>query len=458
MRILVAGASGFVGQALIEALRSLPGVEVIAFSRNPRPDYPPVRGHAGDLFSFRDIYEAMEGCDQAVYLVHSMLPSADLVQGNFADMDLILVDNFARAARSRGVKHVMYLGGLVPEQGALSPHLQSRLEVERCLIKALPTVTVLRAGMILGAGGSSFTILRRLVERLPVMACPGWTQTLTQPVDLRDLVQVFLRCLTDTTLQGHIWDVGGARPLTYLEMLRLTAEALGKRPYFIPVGAFSPALSRLWIRLITGAPVELVNPLVESLLHPMVVAPRRRFPLTELLATPFEESLRYWSGKVQSAVHAFNRPALRERPRDVRSVQRLVLPRDKDAAWVAREYFRWLPHFFSLIIRVRVEPLRCVFYFLRPQWVLLILSVSHERSTSDRQLLYITGGWLASPNQGRGRLEFREALDRRYVLSAIHEFRPALPWFVYKWSQAVVHLVVMNAFARHLRVLDEGIA
>jgi hypothetical protein len=136
--------------------------------------------------------------------------------------------------------------------------------------------------------------------------------------------------------------------------------------------------------------------------------------------------------------------------KDVRSIQRLVLPAGRNAEWVAFEYFNWLSTFFSTLVRVQLEGEKCTFYLVDPKIRLLILERSPERSSPDRQLLYIVGG-LLSAKQGRGRLEFREVLDRKYVMAAIHEFRPSLPWYVYRWTQAIMHLIVMKAFDEHLK-------
>jgi hypothetical protein len=140
----------------------------------------------------------------------------------------------------------------------------------------------------------------------------------------------------------------------------------------------------------------------------------------------------------------------------VRSIQRLILPSGKNAAWVADEYFRWLPSFFSTVIRVSLVNKTCTFYLMNPSLKLLILEKSEERSSSDRQLLYIVGG-LLSAKQERGRLEFREVMNGRYVMAAIHEFRPSLPWFIYRYTQAIFHLIVMRSFGEHLKwfVLSE---
>lgn len=455
-KTLIAGASGFIGQALLKKLQSDPQLSIVALSRQqPQVGHERLEWRQADIFSLKDIAQAMEGCDQVVYLVHSMLPSASLVQGTFYDLDLILADNFARAARQVGVKHVVYLGGLLPkDQENLSWHLKSRLEVEQCLQSAAPRVTVLRAGMVIGQGGSSFAILRRLVQRLPVMLCPSWTSTLSQPIDLDDLLKVLHCCLTDENVQGKVWDVGGPRVMTYQEMMSSMATSLGKKPRMISVGAFSLNMSRFWVTMVTGAPKALVYPLVLSLRYAMLVRGKARFPREELMKTPFEESLSHWVSIVEGDVHAFHTPVVLKAPKHVRSVQRLVLPAGKDAAWVADEYFRWLPRFFSFIIRTQVEGTLCRFYFVVPKLTLLLLDKSVDRSSPDRQLLYIRGGLLAA-EQGRGRLEFREVLERRHVMAAIHDFRPALPWIIYKWTQAVVHLIVMNAFGRHLKSIKE---
>jgi uncharacterized protein YbjT (DUF2867 family) len=451
-RVLIAGASGFIGRALLKELEKDHSLHIVALSRQPS-----VQGHErlewkqADLFSLKDISEAMEGCDQVIYLVHSMLPSASLVQGTFYDMDLILADNFARAARIKRVKHVLYLGGLLPlDQTQLSWHLKSRLEVEECLRDSAPQVTILRAGMVLGRDGSSFTIMRRLVERLPIMVCPRWTYTRSHPIDLSDLLSVIKECLKNDDVKNRVWDVGGPKEMTYLEMMRVTALALNKKPIMLSVGSFSPKFSRFWVTLVTGAPKALVYPLVLSLRHSMLVRESERFPKQSLMQTSFEDSLKRLVPQTEGEVHAFHTPIVLKAPKHVRSVQRLVLPKGRDAAWVAEEYFLWLPKFFSFIIRTEIDGNICRFYFINKKITLLLLDKSPERSSSDRQLLYIRGGLLAK-RADRGRLEFREVLDKRFVLAAIHDFRPSLPWIIYKWTQAVVHLIVMFAFGRHLK-------
>src|SRR5690606_17786672 len=151
-------------------------------------------------------------------------------QGDFSDHDLVAADNFARAASHAGVRQIVYLGGLVPE-GDLSAHLRSRLEVEHALAQHGVPVTALRAGMVVGPGGSSTDIMLRLVRRLPAMICPSWTTTLTQPIALSDCVELLTWCLGETRTFGESFDVGGPDVLTYRDMMQRAAAALGlKRP------------------------------------------------------------------------------------------------------------------------------------------------------------------------------------------------------------------------------------
>lgn len=455
-RILIAGASGFVGKALVKKLESNTNLSIVALSRQKlNVNHPRLEWKQADLFSLKDISEAVQDCDQIVYLVHSMLPSASLVQAKFYDLDLILADNLARAAKKNKVEHILYLGGLLPkDQSNLSWHLKSRMEVEQCLAGAAPKLTVLRAGMILGEGGSSFVMMRRLVSRLPIMICPRWTLNKTQTIDLNDLTSVIQKCLTDSTVQGHTWDLGGTEVFNYQEMLKMTAETMNKKTIFFNVQAFSPGLSKFWISIISGAPKELVYPLVLSLIHTFNIRKEARFPYPELICTPVRESLKRLISKKEDVVHAFQTPIVLKAPKHVRSVQRLPLPRNKNAQWVADEYFRWLPKFFSFIIKIEIKNTNCNFYFLTPKISLLNLEKSIERSSPDRHLLYIKGGLLAA-KQERARLEFREVLNKQFIIAAIHDYRPALPWYIYKFTQALIHLFVMKSFGQHLKNIND---
>ncbi len=446
-KILIAGASGFIGRALIDYLLQDEDIEIVALSRSQKKSqHPRVHWAKCDLFSLRDIDQAMVGCQSAYYLVHSMLPSASLSQGTFYDFDLIMADNFVRAAQHHHLKHIIYLGGMIPYTEDLSWHLRSRLEVEETFRHSSIKTTVLRAGLIIGPHGSSFTILERLIRRLPVMICPAWTKTLSQPIALKDIIKALKRVLSDEKIQGAIYDMGGPEIVTYQGLIQRAAAKIKKNRTLFTLNIIPLWLSRYWVSLITGVPKDLVYPLVLSLRHQMIAGAEHQWPYPEEIQTGLDQALEYSLKSEQVERFKGFTPV----EKDVRSIQRLVLPNRKNAEWVAQEYFNWLPTFFSTLIKVLIEGDRCTFYLFQPNIKLLILQKSHERSSPDRQLLYIVGGLLAG-KQVRGRLEFREVLDRKYVMAAIHEFRPALPWFVYRWSQAILHLIVMKAFGEHLK-------
>lgn len=445
-KILIAGASGFIGRALIERLLKHEDVQIVALSRTAKDSsHPRLEWKQCDLFSLKDIHVAMEGCQEAYYLVHSMLPSASLSQGTFYDFDLIMADNFIRAGHLRKLQHIIYLGGMIPPGEDLSWHLRSRLEVEETFRRSGIRTTVLRAGLIIGPNGSSFTILEKLIQRLPVMICPAWTKTRSQPVALNDVVNVLERALLNPGIQGKIYDIGGPEVVTYQELILKAAQKIRKTTTLFTLNVIPLGMSRLWVSLITGVPKDLVYPLVLSLKHEMLTSKAHEWPFPDDVKTPLEQTLSI-ALTSSSQVYKVYRPPRK----DVRSIQRLVLPPGRNAEWVAQEYFNWLPFFFSTLVTVKVTGDRCVFYLIHPNLQILILEKSRERSTPDRQLLYVVGGLLSGP-MDRGRLEFREVLDRKYVMAALHEFRPALPWYIYRWTQAIVHLIVMSAFGEHLK-------
>lgn len=459
-------------------MRALAGAhDVVALTRSPaRWDEPGATPRACDLFSLRDAERGLADVGVAYYLVHSMMPSARLTQGSFDDLDLVCADNFARAARRAGVRHVVYLGGLVPPpdvDGApgLSRHLASRLEVERTLAAYGVPVTTLRAGLVVGAGGSSFELMMRLVERLPVMVGPRWMRSRSQAVAVDDVVTLLVHALAHPELAGRAWDVGCPDVLTYEDTLRLAAEVTGRRARILTLPVRTARLSLLWVSVVTGAPRALVAPLLESLRHDLVardglelqrragvVAAPLRTALERAVAERERDEAARGGARAARTSTADARPLAHAEPEvvlhrsRVRSVQRLPLPPGRDARWVAAEYARWLPRFMRPFLRVDVDvDGTCRFGLWPLRAPLLVLSFAKERSHDDRQLYYVTGGLLARVvERGRARLEFRSVLDGRFVLAAIHDFVPRLPWFVYSSTQAIVHLFVMTSFGRHL--------
>jgi len=464
--LVVAGASGFVGRALGRALALEERFHLVGLSRGPQePGDGYQEWRAVDLFSLLDTTRALQGARLAVYLVHSMMPNDGLTQARFEDLDLLCADNFARAAAQAGVQQIVYLGGLVPQGGALSKHLESRVEVERALGAHGVPVTTLRAGMVVGPGGSSFEMLARLVSRLPVMVCPAWTATRSQPIALEDTVSLLSYAIGRESCFGRTYDIGGPDVLTYREMMELTARALNKRRWLVTVPWFSPSLSTLWVSLFTGASRALVGPLVQSLRHEMVARDRALADEAGVVGVPFREILAQSVAQMAAAPSRSPRSSLspevprREsarRPRRVRSIQRLVLPGGRRASWAATEYFRWLEGAMRPFLRVDISEGggRARICVAGTRMSLLELQLSPERSTDDRPLLYIVGG-LLSNDDGRGRLELRELRGTRTMIAAIHDYIPSLPWFLYRYTQALGHLWVMWRFARYLARMPE---
>lgn len=458
--IVIAGARGFVGSALLEALSRSARVIGLSRSSTPPADSPPgVEWRAADLFRLQDLERALEGCDRAIYLVHSMQPSARLVQGSFADLDLLLADNFARAAAAAGIRQIVYVGGLLPRAHAASPHLKSRAEVADALGSHGVPVTTLRAGIIVGPGGPSLWILLNLVSRLPAMVLPSWTTSRSHPIALVDVVRAVELCLASPERFAGTFDIGGASVLTYREMMDTVARVLGRRVLMLEVSLFSPRLSTLWVQVFGRAPATLVAPLVRSLEHDLVA---ERNPLLDEIAPDaldFESALR---GSLNEArgpreptssirLDPASRAELRA-ARRVRSVQRLPLPAGRSARWAAGEYTRFLPSFWWPLIGVAIhEDGRALLSIRGVPWPMIELRLANERSGPDRQVLDIVGGLLLRRgHEGEARFEIREVLRGRALIAAIHDYVPALPWRIYQWSQARVHLRVMRAFARHL--------
>ncbi len=399
--------------------------------------------------------------DAAVYLAHARMPAARLTQGRPQDLDLIAADNFARAARRAGVQRIVYFGSLVPEGTSVSHTGGNRRELEEAVASSGVPVSVLRAGLIVGAGSSSFEILVRLVRRLPVVLCPSWTSNRTQPVALADVVRMIIACLDHPEATGIPGDLGGPDIVTYRELLERTARAacLHRRFIAVPSGRSHPSALRasaLWLRLVSQAPAPLVRRLVEGVAQDLLPGDRQLQQTLIGEGTPLdaaiEAAVRPHAVPVKLANWKRRAPAAAT----VCSVQRLPRPEAWRASNVAVEFSRWLPVALRPLLRVTVTRggLCSLFVPLVP-WPLLVLEVHPERSTPDRVVLLVTGGLLARYHP-KGRLEFREMLGGRFVLTGVYDFRPRLPWFLYVVTQAIAHLAVMLAFGRHLKALTPG--
>lgn len=291
--VLIAGATGFVGRALATRLRTH-GREVRALVRVPARAEGLRRIGAeifpGDLVSGRGLDETLRGVRVAYYLVHSMGNARH--GSSFADIDRTAARNFVQAASRAGLDRIIYVGGLGDEAPLRSEHLESRREVGRILQTGRPALTTLRAAIIVGAGGSSFEMLVQLVEKLPLMICPRWVNSLCQPIALPDLVRYLVGCLEQTVTAGQAYDVGGPKVLRYREMMEQVGRLLGRHPRLIIVPWLTPSLSSHWVGFITEVPASVARPLVEGMSTEVVCRETR---IREILPGPlqsFEESVR----------------------------------------------------------------------------------------------------------------------------------------------------------------------
>ena len=241
--------------------------------------------------------------------------------------------------------------------------------------------------------------------------------------------------------------------MTYRDMMERTASLLGVKRPMLGVPLLSPRLSRLWVSLITGAPRELVAPLLASLRHELVARDQRIYEITGVTPMPFDEAVRTALLREGDRSEAQRPRAFVGETREhkgVRSVQRLRMPGGHDALWAAESYMSWLPWAMWPLITVTTDENRCCRFYLRGlSKPLLVLQFARGRSRRDRQLFYVVGGIL-SRDRGRGRLEMRLIPDSDNLLCALHDFRPRLTWLVYTMTQAIAHVFVMRAFARHL--------
>lgn len=262
MRILVTGITGYLG-ALVADRLDRDGHEVRGFARHPERVRRPQPIIAGDAVSGAGLDAAMADIDVAYFLIHSM----EAAPGDpFATRERVAAENFARAAATAGVKRIVYLGGLVPGDGPHSPHLASRLAVERILLEAVPGSVALRASIVIGARSRSFRFLVRLVERLPALVLPAWRTNRTAPIDQRDIVEMLVRAAADDGVAGASLDAAGPDVVTYGELIdRIVDLMLVDRPALrFRRLTVTPVASRVAAR-IAGEEWELIGPLMESL-------------------------------------------------------------------------------------------------------------------------------------------------------------------------------------------------
>jgi uncharacterized protein YbjT (DUF2867 family) len=263
--MLVFGASGYIGTWLVPRLLDEP-VRIRAVSRDQRVlrarNWDGVELAEADALDPDSLPRVLEGVDVAYYLVHSMAAGS-----GFGALDLEAADHFAAAAERAGIRRIVYLGGLVPDD-ADSEHIRSRAETGEHLRRGSVPVTELRAGIIIGPGSAAFEVMRDLVLHLPIMTTPRWVRAKSPPIALDNLLEYLVRLAFIDEAAGRTFDAGGPEQVTYETMMRTLAEAAGKRPpLIIPVPVLTPRLSSYWLGLVTAVPTPVARALIGGLKH-----------------------------------------------------------------------------------------------------------------------------------------------------------------------------------------------
>jgi uncharacterized protein YbjT (DUF2867 family) len=270
MRILVTGITGYVGGALAPRLVA-DGHEVRGLARDPSRCPPAFDCTRGDVLTAEGLDAALEGIDVAYYLIHSMeTVGGDGAPSPFADRERRSAHNFAEAAVRAGVGRVVYLGGPVPQDATLSPHLASRLAVERTLLEAVPSSVALRASVVIGARSRSFRFLVRLVERMPVIPLPPWSRSRTRPIDGRDVLTFLLSAATVEEAAGRSLDIAGPDLLTWGEMIERIRDLMIVGRPGIRLGISLTGLASRVGAAIAGEDPEFIGALMGSLGHDLL--------------------------------------------------------------------------------------------------------------------------------------------------------------------------------------------
>lgn len=289
MRILVTGATGYIGGRLVPHLLDA-GHQVRCLARSPsklslHPWRRQVDVVAGDVLDAPSLKEAASGCDVAFYLVHSAASGKD-----FADLDRVGAANFRLAAEDSGLRRIVYLGALGAGDAQHSDLTHSRHEVGRILASGLVPVTEVRVGPVIGSGSISFEMIRALTEVSPLVLAPRWARNRCQPVGIRDVIDVLRATLDETTGDCRVLELGGPETLTHVDMMRIYAEEAGlRRRRTVPVPMMAARLSSLWVGLVTPIPRRVARPLIDDLRSGLVPTPSEN-----LLAgpTPYRVALR----------------------------------------------------------------------------------------------------------------------------------------------------------------------
>lgn len=460
-RLVVVGTIGSIGNAVCRELAA--DYDVVAVSHlhaplaKPDPELPVVWRYC-DMFSRVEMQRALEGADRAIYLVHTRISSARLDQAQCEDMDLLIADNFARAARISGLRQVICLRSLLPKGSGSETSIPHAGEVAKTLQSSGIPVSVIRAGLIVSPGSATLHLIGNQVLSTPIVPIPAWALQPKQPIAERDFLRAVRFCLDNLERYTGSFDIGGPEIMDWRQILRLAADQQGARPRFVTLKRLPKRLYARWMRRRspTTHPTA-IRCMVKELSFDATVTGN---PLQRALAPDLQPPIEAIQPMIENgeiyrldAQRTRNMAAHEQQLRiasTVRSIQRVVLPRGCNASWIATTYFAWLQRFAWPFIRCKVQASGSCLIRLRGLGLTLLhLELENRISTGSRRLYYIRGGAFASSGRNeRGRMEFRDVLEDRYTIIAIHDFVPALPWRFYLSTQAALHLFVMRAFAR----------
>lgn len=265
MKILLTGATGYIGRRLLPALLEN-GHEVICCVRAGNRflseiQHPNLSAIEVDFLKTDDISKLPLNIDIAYFLMHSMNVSTK----SFENLEKCIAINFVQYMNCTQARQIIYLSGLVPSSGEMSSHLRSRWEVEKILALSKIPTTILRAGIVVGSGSASFEIIRDLSEKLPFMIAPGWLNNRCQPIAIRNVIQYLIGILGNNSYYGKTYDIGGPEILTYKEMLLGYAKVRNLKRHIITLPFITPRLSSYWLFFITTTSYKLAANLVESM-------------------------------------------------------------------------------------------------------------------------------------------------------------------------------------------------
>jgi hypothetical protein len=486
MQIAVGPAGGSVASAIARRLadnhrvvallaaergESLSGVHSTDHSPISETTEPGITLRRCDFFSRVATKQAIGQSDVVIFVTGGLAEStgrypSELTQGEPVDMELNRADNVARAVHHADIDRVVCL-----QHHPFDDTTPDPAQLQRTFERSDSILTVLQCPMILGRHTPIITTLTRTLRRSPILLLPSWSDHAARPIYLNDLSDHIAGRIEATPSGADRVDLRGPTDITLralLEKMRRHLDVMCKT-IDIPVNAVGATCR--WLSTISGVPRSDVRTWVHSWLAQTddidtgdAHVIQSETDIDEAISTCLQEppadsdtdkaSPDTAPTEASLAVRpltSLDRQSRDHSPRTARSIQQLPLPAGRTAEWAALEYTEWLPGFFRPFMRVDIDDQRtCRFFFSFLPWPLLILRLDPDASTDSRQLFWVVGGLLARPHD-HGRLEFREILDGRAMLACVHDFNPRLPWFIYRWTQALVHAWVMRRFKRHLQ-------